>query len=203
MTDQTVPWDQRRQAGADACWQALYRHGVDVMDTARGGTPSLLAAVAPVLARALADPVRAILDDLPMPLDAEAFERILTATLARTLGGVLWALADAVGDEVARPDPVPFSPPPAGAWVRVRAVGWTQRPEPHWIGAWHVFSGDWKVNDPRRLEVQGRARCGARLTMRSAPMFSGNGCHETVLADVDPGVDACGKCRRLAARSAS
>lgn len=186
-------WDTRRQAASDAVWHAWHRRDPLPSDS------EPMRRIMRCLADELRGPVDEMIDATALDFDDATRTRVLALAISGTVRGIMFAISEAVATTAAMPAPLPFAPPPAGAWVRIRAVGWQHAPEPRWDGMWHMFSGDWKVSDPRTHEVRGRARCGARLTLRSAPMFAGNGTHEAVVADLMPGVDACGKCRRIAA----
>jgi hypothetical protein len=100
---------------------------------------------------------------------------------------------------------MPFDPPAAGTWLRCRllpraAIGRARpRLAPEWYGCWHIFSGDLRAGVTRSREIQGRALCGAGLTLRDFNPFEGSQMLDFVVADEKPTVDACKSCARLAA----
>jgi hypothetical protein len=100
------------------------------------------------------------------------------------------------------PEPIPFDPPAAGAWLRCRwlprvAVGRSKpRLVPEWDGCWHIFSGEVQAG-ARRGEIKGRARCGLRMRMRDFSLFDGSRLSDFVVADEQPTVDTCRACIRM------
>jgi hypothetical protein len=148
----------------------------------------------------LRGPLDAIADDVGIPDERDIRDHLLGAVVSQVLGHAPHAMREAIADVAAPiPPPMPFSPPAAGAWIRTRSVGWDRRPEPTWVGMWHVFSGDWKVDDPRTRSVTGRARCWANVRLRAEPMFAGGGRYEAVVADQPPSTQTCGRCSRITA----
>ena len=134
----------------------------------------------------------------------DSLARIIEEAVISTTNHAMRGLAECVGDEMARPGPLPFEPPAAGAWIRCR---WLPRPgtgrlgprlAPEWDGAWHVFSGDLRAGDEHGHDIYGRARCGAVLHLRSFHFFAdGAQASDFVLAEDQPSVDACKTCARI------
>ena len=196
----TASWESRRRQGRDAAFQVFYRMGLDTMDlaTEEGPTPAFLRELAVAVTKVIAEPACAVLDGLDMELDDAARVRIIVSAASRTVHASLWGIADAIGNELARPQPVPFVPPPARSWIRCRWLsrGATRHGGRAWDGMWHVYSGDFSAGDVRSQDVTGRALCGARLRMRSVSLFDDAGGQDFVMAEGMPGVDACRRCAR-------
>lgn len=197
-------WSAKVQAGRDATWAAWRRLTVDpfaLLDT-RAPVPPILADLARGLTGPIAVTTAAVLDELPHDLDAEARQRITAAAVTDMLTHVLWAIGGAVGGELARPEPMPYSAPPAGSWIRDRYLDKPTRRQrtldtgPRWHGAWHRFTGDLHRGDERMHEVDGLTRCGRRVTLRSFRLYDGELSHEAAVAVSMPDVDYCRKCAR-------
>jgi hypothetical protein len=198
----TAPsWAERDQQGRDAAWTAWRRIGVEPFEIAfhDSPTPHPLLELAGTVAKAMVEPTMAVMNALDADLDQEATNRILVEAASNSIRHVPWSIVEAIAHELARTDPVPFSPPPAGAWVRSRYLprswGERRRPRltPEWSGMWHVFSGDFSAGDQRSEDVYGRSRCGRSMLLRSN---DGVPHADYVLADELPGVDACRRCQR-------
>lgn len=169
-------------AAGDVAWRAWNRLGVNAWDHMLVGSPGpaildeLDAAMAPELDRI----TRLVLDELEVRLYGEARERVVAAVRVGMGNSAMWAVVGAIRRELTRPDPIPFTPPPAGAWVRGRYIRDAQ-----WDGVWHLFSGD--MTSRRVNDVTGRSRCGVRITLRSEYA-------EAAIAEDRPAVDACRRC---------
>jgi hypothetical protein len=193
----TAPsWARVHQQARDDAWRAFDRLGVESFDVSE---------MTAEIGRAIVPATLDVAADLGQTLDDEARVRVLSAAVRAAVNAAASGIVDAVANEVARPDPVPFSPPAAGSWVRSRVMRSggrsrrARRPDtgPTWDGAWHVFSGDFEPGDRRRHEVTGRSACGQRLTLRSANLFDAAAGTSYATADETPGVDACRTCRRV------
>jgi hypothetical protein len=178
----------------DAAWRAWNRLGVRAWDHMRREAPGptllndLAAAIGPELDRV----TRLVLDELEVRLYGEARERVVASVRSRMVTHTLWAVVDGIRDELTRPDPVPYSPPAIGSWIRERRPRSSRQPEPKWVGLWHRFSGDLAVPPLRINDVDGRSMCGVRVSLRSVV-------DDAAVADVRPSIDACRRCSRIAA----
>ena len=187
-----ISWSSRHQAARDDAMRVLHR-------TAEG----FIEKPAKEIARALVDPTLAVLRDLQCDLDDEAEQRVLIAAAMGVLRSISGSIADAIADELARPEPMPFQSPPAGTWLRARCLPQPRRDRlaprltPEWSSAWHVFSGDLQAGDERSHAVRGLTRCGTRLYFRYVHLFTGEPLWDCVIADATPTVDICLRCLRI------
>ncbi len=147
-----------------------------------GAVPPVLVDLAAAIEPEVGRVARLVLDEADVRLYGEARERVVADAKRDAVRHVLWAVVEAVRRELMRPEPVPFTPPRAGSWIRGR---WTQ--DERWYGKWHVFSGDLRTWPHAVNVVHGTTRCGVRITLRSAVA-------EAVVADKPPALDACRRC---------
>ncbi len=193
----TAGWTGTDMAAGDVAWHAWYRLGVRPFDVALGGeTPPILEDLAAAIAPELDRVTRAVLDEAEVRLYGEARERVVATAEQSTITHVLWSVVEAVRRELMRPEPVPFSPPAAGAWIRARwparqATGRHGPREATWDGLWHRFGGDLRAFPHHVNRVDGRTSCGFRVTLRDSAQ-------DVAIADEMPGVDACRRCARAA-----
>jgi hypothetical protein len=184
----TAGYTGTSMAAGDVAWRAWNRLGVSAWDHMflEAAGPAILDELAAAMAPELDRVSRLVLDELEVRLYGEARERVVAHVKVDMVRHTLWAIVEAVEAELMRPDPIPFAPPPAGAWVRGRG---SARAE--WRGLWHRFSGDLVASRHRVNEVTGRARCGVWITLRSEYQ-------DAAIAGDMPGVDACRRCARAA-----
>jgi hypothetical protein len=194
----TAGWTGGDLAAGDVAWRAWRRLGVEPYDYMflDSPIPPLLEEFASSVEPIVSKLTRLVLDEAEARLYGEARERVVAASVRGVTHHVLWAVVEAVRGELMRPEPVPFTPPLMGAWIRgrslprpaVRRLG--PRPEPTWDGLWHAFSGDFRMRSPRvKNDMVGRTRCGVTITLRSEGQ-------DVAIADTAPGVDACRRCQR-------
>lgn len=190
----TAGWTGTDMAAGDVAWRAWGRIGLSPMQVAfkDGGVPPLLEPLMASFGDELERLTRAVLDEAEVRLYGEARERVVAAANLAMVHHTAWAIVDAVRQELMRPEPVAYAPPPAGSWIR------TRRPDrngsgPRWAGRWHTFSGDVTLARYGINERYGRGRCGARVLLRSELLG------DAAIAETMPGVDACGRCRRIVA----
>lgn len=196
----TAGWSGTHMAAGDVAWEAWNRLDVNAWDhmLIEASGPPILGALGEAMAPELDRVTRLVLDELEVRLYGEARERVVSRVQADMAKHAMWAVVGAIEAELMRPDPVPFTPPPAGAWIRGRwlpraAVGRLgPRPEPTWDGLWHLFSGDLRTRPTLNTDVLGQTRCGVRITLRSEHA-------EAAIANERPGVDACRRCARITA----
>lgn len=205
----TAGWTGTSMAAGDTAWHAWHRLGVDGFRLAfdESTAPPMLEELAATIAPAVATVTRAVLDELEVRLYGEARERVVATAQHDMLTHTAWAVVEAVRRELMRPEPEPYAPPPAGAWIRSR---WLPRPavrrlkahpEPSWDGLWHRFTGDVAVpgRGHRRINDRiGRVRCGISVTLRDDLLGQ-----DLVVAETMPAVDACRRCARSVATGGS
>lgn len=185
----TAGWTGTGLAAGDVAWDAWYRLGVEPFALAFGGpVPEILEDLDQAIAPAVDRLTRQVLDEIDVRLYGEARERVVADVHRAVVAGVVSDVVGAVRSELTRPEPEPFAPPPAGAWIRGR---WRRTME--WAGMWHAFTGDVELS-PARLghainDRHGRTRCGIRMTLRSEVQ-------DAAVAETMPTVDACRSCRR-------
>jgi hypothetical protein len=170
--------------------------------------PKPFADLVELLSPYMAEVGEALLDQLDEDLGHEARRRIVLEAIAKEVVHVRYAFIDAIRAELMRPEPMPFSPPAAGSWIRRRLLpdplpGRGGRPplrlEPEWAGPWHLFSGDITFGDGQGQLVHGRSRCGRRVPLRlladgGAPVW------DFVAVPDRPAVDACRLCAKVSRR---
>lgn len=156
-------WSVRHDAARDAARRAWYRLGSTI-------SPELVEALVP----AVEDASVAFLDELRVTAPEER-RRILARAIISVADGVASALIGAYAVEASGVPPIPITPPPAGTWVRQRwhpqAGGRRPVIGPEWCGAWHLFSGDFRIGDERAHAVVGRTRCGRSVWLRAYDLF--------------------------------
>lgn len=179
---------------ADRAWRGL---GVSRWAMLRDPQPpavldALAIAVEPEVDRI----ARLVLDECDVQLDGEARERVVRAVQAAFVGSLVCDVVAAIGNELRRPDPVPFTPPPVAAWIRARRLPrpavrrLSARPEPTWGGKWHRFTGD-LVAYRQVNRVGGRATCGRVVALRDAVFGT-----QWSSDDGMPSIDYCRQCAR-------
>ncbi|MGD0863322.1 MAG: hypothetical protein ABSA21_11265 [Candidatus Limnocylindrales bacterium] len=211
MTAPTASWSAKHDEARDSAWAAWHRLGLTTADllNAEDHTADPLAPIALALGKPMVKVAADLLEQMDEDLDPETRLRIIEKAVTRTASHAVRALVDSIADELAEPEPVPFDPPSAGTWLRcrllpraaVRRLGPQLVPE--WDGCWHIFSGDLETHDHRTHEINGRALCGARLSLRSFSLFGdGEQSRDYVVTEDRPTVDACRTCARVATSSA-
>lgn len=194
MTPAAKPWATRHRENRDAAFQALYAFGWHPLGD-KAPTP-----LVGDLARAATDPVidlaRRFVEAMALDLSDEARLRLEHRILQKVVAAAIWAIPDAIADELTTTEPEPYAPPPAGSWVRNRYH--PESADPKWDGKWHLFGGDVTRGDARTNDVNGRASCGARLHLRNGSLFDDELFQDVAVAETMPSVDACRRCARAA-----
>lgn len=191
---QFTGWTGGDLAAGDVAWEAWRRLGIDAFDVvSRDEMPSPIEQLRGAMDPAVDAITRAVLDEAPVRLYGEARERVVSEAQRDMARHILWAVVEAVRLELMRPEPEPFSPPAAGAWVRARWLPGRGRPEPKWDGLWHRFTGDIQVPGVQRASRvdnrrNGRTACGIWQPVRWPGM------KDAVVSRRPPGVDACRRC---------
>lgn len=186
----TAGWTGSHMAAGDAAWRAWNRLGVTAWDhmLIEAPGPAILDELGEAMTPELDRVTRLVLDELEVRLYGEARERIVRRVQADMTQHAIRAVNGAIAAELTRPDPVPFTPPLAGSWVRER---WRSqaRPEPTWRGKWHVFSGDLQPHRFLVNAVNGRTACGLQVILRGDYQ-------DVAVSETTPGVDACKRCAK-------
>ena len=107
-------------------WGARHDRGLRLAEAAlREVDPEVLKRLAHDVAAATAEATVLVLDEVPIDLDDLAERRVAREAATMLVAFATRAIVDAIAREAARVPPLPFAPPPAGAWVRCR---WLRNP---------------------------------------------------------------------------